>query len=206
MARLTLNKSSLQRQRNDLKLYRRYLPSLDLKRRQLMAERSKAAAALSALLQEITFAREAAAHIPMLSNREVDIEGLVRLARIEQDEENVVGTLLPRLLEVQIVRRPYPRLGRPQWVDVTAAALEKRLELEVRVRVARERLERLERAVRRITQRVNLFEKVLIPRAAANIRRIQIFLGDAERAAVVSAKVAKKKAAGPSGAPGETRP
>jgi V/A-type H+-transporting ATPase subunit D len=48
-------------------------------------------------------------------------------------------------------------------------------------------------AVRRITQRVNLFEKVLIPQTRENIRRINVYLGDAERAAVVGAKIAKRK-------------
>jgi V/A-type H+-transporting ATPase subunit D len=47
--------------------------------------------------------------------------------------------------------------------------------------------------VRRITQRVNLFEKVLIPRAKENIKRIQIGLGELERSAVVRSKIAKKK-------------
>ena len=49
------------------------------------------------------------------------------------------------------------------------------------------------RAVRRITQRVNLFEKILIPNAQKNIQRIRIFLGDAERSAVVRSKLAKAK-------------
>ena len=51
----------------------------------------------------------------------------------------------------------------------------------------------LDLAVRRITQRVNLFEKILIPTAKKNIQRIRIYLGDAERAAVVTSKLAKVK-------------
>jgi V/A-type H+-transporting ATPase subunit D len=48
-------------------------------------------------------------------------------------------------------------------------------------------------AVRKITQRVNLFEKVLIPTTEKNILRIRIYLGDAERAAVVRSKIVKTK-------------
>jgi V/A-type H+-transporting ATPase subunit D len=40
---------------------------------------------------------------------------------------------------------------------------------------------------------VNLFEKVLVPRTRNNIRRIRIYLSDSERAAVVRAKIAKRK-------------
>jgi V/A-type H+-transporting ATPase subunit D len=38
---------------------------------------------------------------------------------------------------------------------------------------------------------VNLFEKILIPTAKKNIQRIQIFLGDADRSAIVRSKIAK---------------
>ena len=47
--------------------------------------------------------------------------------------------------------------------------------------------------MRKVTQRVNLFEKVLIPRTREQIRRIRIYLSDAERAAVVRSKIAKRK-------------
>ena len=67
------------------------------------------------------------------------------------------------------------------------------LELRIQMQVEQERLQLLEIAVRRITQRVNLFEKVLVPRTRENIRQIRIYLSDSERAAVVRAKIAKKK-------------
>ena len=61
--------------------------------------------------------------------------------------------------------------------------------------VAAERVRILEVQEKRVTQRVNLFDKILIPTAKRNIQRIQIFLGDAERAAVVRSKLAKGKQA-----------
>ena len=59
--------------------------------------------------------------------------------------------------------------------------------------VERRRLALLDEAVRKVTQRVNLFEKVLIPRTKEHIRKIRIYLSDAERAAVVRSKIAKRK-------------
>ena len=44
-----------------------------------------------------------------------------------------------------------------------------------------------------MTQRFNLFDKVLIPRTRTNIRKISIYLADAERAGVVKSKIAKRK-------------
>jgi V/A-type H+-transporting ATPase subunit D len=65
----------------------------------------------------------------------------------------------------------------------------------LQLQVYRERIARMQGAVRRVTQRVNLFEKVLIPNAKRDIARIQIFLSDVERAAVVTSKIAKGKRA-----------
>ncbi len=90
-------------------------------------------------------------------------------------------------------RRSYALLAKPEWVDRLAELLAAVLELRVRLQVEQRRLAQLDAAVRTITQRVNLFDKVLIPRTRENIRRIHIFLADGERAAVVRAKIAKAK-------------
>ena len=71
--------------------------------------------------------------------------------------------------------------------------LSEMLTMRIRVQVEEQRLELLNEAVRKITQRVNLFDKVLIPRTRSNIKRIKIYLSDAERAAVINAKFAKSK-------------
>ena len=83
-------------------------------------------------------------------------------------------------------------LARPHWVDNYVEEMKEIARLKVEFAVAEKRLEELDRAVRRITQRVNLFEKILIPNAKKMIQRIIIFLGDAERSAVVRSKIAKK--------------
>ena len=83
----------------------------------------------------------------------------------------------------------------PAEATTSREVLRDALALTVRLQVEWERLHRLERAVRRVTQRVNLFDKVLIPRTREHIRRIRIHLADGERSAVVRAKLAKRKQA-----------
>jgi V/A-type H+-transporting ATPase subunit D len=100
---------------------------------------------------------------------------------------------LPVVEDIEIIRKPYGRLVRPHWVDAFVDRLAAALRLRIEVGVAKQRLELIEAAVIKVTQRVNLFDKVLIPQAEANIRRILVYLGDAERAAVVGAKIAKGK-------------
>ncbi|MFG0266554.1 MAG: V-type ATP synthase subunit D, partial [Rhodopirellula sp. JB055] len=85
------------------------------------------------------------------------------------------------------------RLSTPAWIDILVQRLKDAAEARVRSKIAEQRVQILRQAVRRITQRVNLFDKVLIPTAKENIQRIQIYLGDAERAAVITSKLAKLK-------------
>jgi V/A-type H+-transporting ATPase subunit D len=194
MARLALNKSSLSKLTRQLGTFERFLPSLDLKRKQLMAERARAQAALQRTGQAMAALRESiAGHLPMLANREIELADLVQLKTVRLGEENVVGTRLPVLEAVEVQRRDYSYLAIPQWVDRLSDDLARMLELHAGLAVERRRLVLLEEAVRKVTQRVNLFEKVLIPRTKEHIRKIRIYLSDAERAAVVRSKIAKRK-------------
>jgi V/A-type H+-transporting ATPase subunit D len=196
MARMQLNKAALHRQQAQLRSYRRFLPSLDLKRRQLLQELRRERAALAAAEADLTAVSDRAAErLPMLANPNVDLAGLVRVSDVELGEENRLGTVLPTLVDVQAQVRPYGLLAKPHWVDALAEELQAaaRRTLEIRLHVAR--AERLAAALKIVTQRVNLFEKVLIPRTEAHIRRIRVQLSDAERAAVVRAKIAKTKRA-----------
>lgn len=131
----------------------------------------------------------------MLANPYVDLAELVRVTEIETDEENRLGTVLPTLVAVRAEVRPYGLLAKPHWVDALAGELQAAARKTVEIRLHMARTERLAAALKTVTQRVNLFEKVLIPRAEDHIRRIQVHLSDAERAAVVRAKIAKTKRA-----------
>ncbi|HWP00070.1 MAG TPA: V-type ATP synthase subunit D [Methylococcus sp.] len=194
MPRLALNKSSLSREKARLETYRAVLPALDLKRRQLLAERGKSARTLQDLeerLEEIE--RWVGEELPMLANGGVNLAGLVTVRRVEWARQNLVGVSVPYVRAVELDRLPYSFLAKPHWVDAVSAKLGEYLELWIRRECEVRRLECLERAVRKVTQRFNLFDKVLIPDARRNIDRIRVFLSDLERAAVVRAKIAKRK-------------
>jgi V/A-type H+-transporting ATPase subunit D len=136
------------------------------------------------------------AEIPMLAGNQGSLSGLLRITGRKLVEQNVVGVKLPALEGLEFEVADYPRLATPAWVDVLIERLQEATALRIRAEVAGERVKILDRAVRRVTQRVNLFERILIPNAKRNIQRIQIFLGDLERAAVVTSKLAKAKQQG----------
>jgi len=196
MAEQAPSKAALGQARSRLAAYRRFLPSLDLKRQQLIAERNKARKRVAAMASEReALFRTAGEEVPMLALDGIDLAGLARIKGARYGEENVVGVILPVVDHVEVEIEDYGLLVRPHWVDRVAELLRRALSLEVEIIVARERVGLLEKAVKKVTQRVNLFEKVLIPRTQAQIRKIQIVLGDAERAGVVTAKLAKSRQA-----------
>jgi V/A-type H+-transporting ATPase subunit D len=194
MARLSLSKTQLAKENTNLAMYRRYLPSLDLKRRQLTAERNKTQARIAEIEVQIRRRVEKIGEeIPMLANQDIDLKGLATLKAVKIAECNVVGLRLPRLVEIDVDVARYGYLLRPHWVDLVAERLKEVLRLRVEAQVTQRQVALLDAAVTKVTQRVNLFDKVLIPHTRANIRRIDIALGDRERSAVVNAKIAKHK-------------
>ena len=194
MSKVAINKSSLAHQRGQLRLFQRFLPSLDLKRQQLLTEQKEARRQLADSEQEIgELTRSLTGLMEPLGAYEIDLQGLVTIDRVVVEEENIVGARLPVARDVKFKMAPYAMLGKPFWVDFLVEYLQRMCTLRVHLQVNRERDARLSLQVRRITQRVNLFEKVLIPQARENIKRIQIGLGEQERSAVVRSKIAKKK-------------
>lgn len=190
-----LSKSSLSQQRNKLALCKRLLPPLDLKRRQLTMELAKARRQVEAARTEVaTLDAEIGAALPMLVGADPEpLASLVKVADWDLRYEYVVGVELPALATVRCEIRGYSLLASPPWMDVLVKRLKDAAEARLRVHVAVRRADILEIAVRRMTQRVNLFDKVLIPSIEKTLQRIRIFLGDMERDAVVRSKLAKAR-------------
>jgi len=194
MSRLAYSKSSLSKETVKLKRYKQYLPSLDLKRQQLALERKKAQVIVEQVQQEITECyQQTSAMLPMLADTTIDVTGLVKLHTIEMTEENVVGVHLPVIKQLDISVKSYSLFAEPHWVDQLVIQLKKMIALKAEQKVKQQRVELLHFALRKITQRVNLFDKVLIPKAQQDIRKIRIYLSDMETAAVVRAKSTKQK-------------
>jgi len=194
MAKLKLSKHAMHEQQEQLKLYKRLLPSLDLKRRQLTLEAQKAeeeyaeALALSEAL-ETRIGQE----LPMLADEGLRLRDLVVVKGYRLGEQNVVGVRLPVLEALDCQVADYSPLATPPWLDILVQRLKDAKTSRLRAEIAAQRLEILRVQLRRVTQRVNLFEKILIPTAHTHIQRIRIYLGETERAAVVTSKLAKSK-------------
>jgi V/A-type H+-transporting ATPase subunit D len=194
MAKIALNKSELHRQTSRLKTFKKFLPSLELKRKQIIAERNKARTAVQESRGKIEdIYRIIEQDFPVLSSTELDPGKYIQLIGAKTSEENVVGVYLPKLEGYEVTVDQYGYLTSPVWTERLFGLYEKLLALEVEFAVNEKRLSLLEKALQKTTQRLNLFDKVLIPETQENIRKIKIYLSDFERAAVVQAKIAKQK-------------
>jgi len=123
----------------------------------------------------------------------IDVRAAAEPEEVRTSTTNVAGVRVPVLDEVVFGTPTYSLFATPAWVDQTLADLRERNRLQARARVLREQHDRLRHELTKILQRVNLFEKVMIPRSRNNIRRIRIHLGDEMTASVCRAKIAKEK-------------
>lgn len=194
MARQSFSKAALHKEIAQLKRYQQFLPSLDLKRQQLIAQRCKVAVSLAETERQIQQCRVGIAeNLPMISDSHIALSDLVTISDVSLGHENSAGVNLPVLKGVVITVKPYSSYAKPHWVDQAVIQLQRMLELKVRQRIEQRRLDILDAAVKKVTQRVNFFDKILIPRAKQTIKKISIFISDTERAAVVRAKITKQK-------------
>lgn len=195
--RTSRNKNALKQQRDQLATYRRFLPSLDLKRQQLLAAWKSAREERAAAEADLQAEEEAISGVLSLLGSSTlpsrDLATLIRVETIQVTQENIVGTRVPRLDAIRFSRGDYSTLALPFWVDLLLDGLQRVAEKRWRLLTARQREAKIAEASRKITQRVNLFEKVLIPDARRNIKLIRVALSDEERAAVVRSKLAKRK-------------
>ncbi len=193
--RISLNKTELTRLRREEKTYKQFLPVLQLKQEQLQTEQLRLRRQLAGREEELARARtEVERYVPLLGEvLPVPLVDLVKVEKVRLGEKSVAGVKVPVLEEVVFSRLEYSRFGTPAWVTSVLTDLRSLVKQSTELKVLRRQDELLTRELRKATQKVNLFEKVLIPETKDGIRRIKIALGDEQVAAVGRGKIAKGK-------------
>jgi V/A-type H+-transporting ATPase subunit D len=195
MPDIKLTKSSLRSERVRLTQLERYLPTLQLKKAMLQLEVNEVQNEIAGLESSLDERRLHVSTSAMLLGEKIGInmEGAAEIKEIKKNYENVAGVDIPIYEGVQFAPFEYSLLDTPAWLDAYVLDLRKLAESKAKVKIAEEKKRVLEHELRQVTIRVNLFEKNLIPKAMQNIKKIKVFLGDQELAAVSQAKVAKTK-------------
>lgn len=196
MARkFSLNKTELTRLRREEKMYKQFLPVLQLKQEQLQIEQLKLRRELAGREEKFLAAKKEVARGSALFAEKlpVDALSLAKVRGLKLGEKSVAGVKVPTLESVTFEDREYSRFGTPPWVSVVLPALRELVRQYTELSVFKKQLELVSKELRKATQKVNLFEKVLIPETKEGIRRIKIALGDEQVAAVGRGKIAKGK-------------
>lgn len=202
MGAVKLTKNDLKKQKDQLRQFERYLPTLQLKKQQLQMVIMKSAAELEKREKEYfsmidglddwvaVFAENTA------FDDKKKIENLVIPDRVVCVRENIAGVFVPVFKELTFREIVYDVADYPLWVDEALVRMREISRCNALLKTLRNQVELLNRELRLTSQRVNLFEKVKIPEAKENIRKIEIYLGDQQTSAVVRGKIAKKKRQG----------
>lgn len=193
MATIKLTKNELKAQKDALKMYQRYLPTLTLKKQQLQSE----IRAIEIRANEVRAKRKAleaefTRWIAVFGEEDAFDPSMVKVSNIRKGVGNIAGVTIPVYEGADFTRGDYDLYSKPLWIDLAADRIEKALSYDLEADVLDEQVRLLNIELRVTTQRVNLFEKVKIPETKANIKRISVYLGDQQVAAVVRGKISKK--------------
>lgn len=196
---IKLTKNEQKVQKDHLKQYQRYLPTLQLKKQQLQAVIMKTKAELEKKeVERADMIGDLDDWVAVFTENELfeeekKLDHLVQPDTVICRNENIAGVTVPAFEELTFKEISYHVEDYPLWVDTALVKLREIARLDALVSTLRRQEALLERELRSTSQRVNLFEKVKIPEAKENIRIIGVFLGDQQTAAVVRGKISKKK-------------
>lgn len=189
--KVRLTKNELKVQKDGLKRFMRYLPTLQLKKQLLQVEIRKVEVLKEEKRrQQEEMRRQIAAWVAVFGDG-IDLGPYLRIQSILTGTGNIAGVTIPVFQGLTFEDIPWDVLNTPPWVDKGIHSFKKFLAFDVEVAVLEEQARLLGDELRTTTQRVNLFEKVKIPEAKTNIRTINIYLGDQQTAAVVRGKISK---------------
>lgn len=193
MARIKLTKNELKTQKDNLKRFNRYLPTLVLKKQQLQMEIQKVEVQHDQKLREKELLETRVTEWVDVFGEDVGIGTLISLKSVNVEIGNVAGIDIPIYRGVNFEEAAYDLFAIPLWVDRAIEEIKSIFALVAELKILEEQIELLKYELRITSQRVNLFEKVKIPEARENIRVIRIFMGDQQTAAVVRGKISKNK-------------
>ena len=193
MAKIRLTKNELKKQKDQLARFTRYLPTLELKKAQLISE-------VRRINEEITKIRakmeESVNYIsPWIDvfGEDIDLGQLFSVEEVLTEVGNIAGIDIPLFDKVIYKEQDYDLFETPLWIDEGLQEVKKQVNLKIKISILEKQIDALQKELQTTIQRINLFDKIKIPNAKAAIKKIRIYLGDVQTAEVVRGKISKKK-------------
>lgn len=193
MAKIRLTKNELKKQKDNLKRYTRYLPTLELKKKQLLQEIHKIQKKIERLQAESKrLEGEVSRWVDVFAD-EIDLRDFIKIQEIKTEHGNIAGIDIPIFVNLIFEDIEYDYFRTPLWIDKGIEVCKEQIRRKAELEIAEKQKTILQEELRVTIQRIKLFEEVKIPEAKENIRVIQIFLGDLQTADIVRGKIAKAK-------------
>lgn len=193
MADIRKTKTQLKEQKENLERFERFLPTLELKKKQLLSVIRQLEEEIENIREQIEEREKKVKKWAGVFNEDVDLTEFLSLDEVKTSPKNVAGVDTQGFEGVSFSESEYDYFETPVWVDAGLEEVKEQIRLRGKITVLEEQIEALREELKITIQRINLFEKVKIPEARENIRIIQIYLDDRETAEVVRGKIAKDK-------------
>ena len=185
------NKTSLQGLEKNLKMRVRALPTIKNKESALRLEVKRAKDDIVRLEQELE--NRIAAYDKMLALWGEFDTSLLTVEEVKMDIKKIAGVRVPVLEEVIYQTKPFSVFSAPKWYADGLSELKNFAQVGIEREFCAQKLQLLEYARKKTTQKVNLFEKVQIPGYEDAIRKIKRFMEDEENLSKSSQKIVKAK-------------
>ncbi|MBP5376539.1 MAG: V-type ATP synthase subunit D [Bacteroidaceae bacterium] len=189
MIKFQYNKTSLQQLEKNLKMRQRTLPIIKNKE--------------TALRLEVKHCKEEANRLEELLQSQIQgyesmyalwgefDTSLVRLKDVKLEVKKFAGVRVPVLANIELEVRPFGLFSAPKWYFDGIKLLQGLAKTAVEREFVLAKLQLLDHARKKTTQKVNLFEKVQIPGYQEAIRKIKRFMEDEENLSKSSQKILK---------------
>jgi len=193
--KIKYTRTELKQQRDALERFNRYLPTLKLKQQQVQSSIVQTRQLYRQKESAVQSTQKTISAYDGLFNdvAGVNFEQLSSPDSVNTSTHSIAGVYVPRFENITFPKADFSLFGTSPWVDTALADLKTLNQQKAELKILQECLDLLQAELKKVMQRVNLFEKVMIPNTQENIRRIRIALGDQMTAGVARAKIAKAK-------------
>ena len=181
------NKTSLQQLEKQLKMRERSLPTIKSKESALRIEVKNTKDESKNLELQLEKEIQGYENMVVLWN-EFD-SNLIKVKDVSLSTKKIAGVIVPVLDEIEFEIGFYSLFNTPAWFTDGIELLKRLARTGIEAEFANMKLELLEHARKKTTQKVNLFEKVQIPGYRDAIRKVKRYMEDEESLSKSSQKI-----------------
>ena len=185
------NKTALQQLNKQLKIRLRALPTLQSKEAALRMEVKRAKDQSDQLLERLEAGmKKYDSMVRLWSEFEAD---LIAVKDVKMTVKKIAGVKTPILEDVIFEIKEFSLFNKPGWFLDGIQIIESLVKISIESEFFLRKMELLDFARKKTTQKVNLYEKVQIPGYQEAISKVKRFLEDEENLSKSAQKIVKKR-------------